>query len=72
MKYKSVRRYCAKGWIETCDLNPGDVIYTKDLDTAVVKSVILIEFDDAVACYSAGNMEEAARGFDEFIPEEKY
>ncbi len=41
-----------KGWVDACNLNPGDVIYTKDWDTAVVKSVSLIEFDEPVEVFN--------------------
>ena len=32
-----------KGWVDACDLNPGDVVYTKDWGTATVQSVNLLE-----------------------------
>ena len=41
-----------KGWVDACDLNPGDVIYTKDWDTAVVKSVSLLELDEPVEVFN--------------------
>ncbi|MBR5786599.1 MAG: hypothetical protein IKY41_07895 [Clostridia bacterium] len=41
-----------KGWVDACNLNPGDVIYTKDWDTAVVKSVCLLEFDEPVEVFN--------------------
>ena len=41
-----------KGWVDACNLNPGDVVYTKDLDTAVVKSVSLIEYDEPVEVFN--------------------
>ena len=33
-------------------MNPGDVVYTKDWDTAVVKSVNLIEYDEPVEVFN--------------------
>ena len=33
-------------------MNPGDVIYTKDWDTAVVKSVSLLELDEPVEAFN--------------------
>ena len=33
-------------------MNPGDVIYTKDWDTAVVKSVSLLELDEPVEVFN--------------------
>ena len=41
-----------KGWIDACNLNPGDVVYTKDWDTAVVKSVSLLELDEPVEVFN--------------------
>ena len=41
-----------KGWVDACNLNPGDVVYTKDWDTAVVKSVNLIELDEPVEVFN--------------------
>ena len=33
-------------------MNPGDVLYTKDWDTAVVKSVSLLELDESVEVFN--------------------
>ena len=41
-----------KGWVDACDLQPGDVVYTKDWDTAVVQSVNLIEFEEPVEVFN--------------------
>ena len=41
-----------KGWVDACDLQPGDVIYTKDWNTAIVQSVNLIEFDEPVEVFN--------------------
>ena len=41
-----------KGWIDACNLNPGDVVYTKNWDTAVVKSVSLLELDEPVEVFN--------------------
>ena len=41
-----------KGWVDACNLNPGDVIYTKNWNTATVKSVNLLELDEPVEVYN--------------------
>ncbi len=41
-----------KGWVDACDLNPGDIVYTKDWNTAVVKSVGLLELDEPVEVFN--------------------
>lgn len=41
-----------KGWVDACDLNPGDVVYTKDWGTATVQSVNLLEFDEPVEVFN--------------------
>ena len=41
-----------KGWLDACNLQPGDVVYTKDWHTVVVKSVNLIEFDEPVDVFN--------------------
>ena len=41
-----------KGWVDACELVPGDVVYTKDWDTAVVQSVNLIEFEEPVEVFN--------------------
>ena len=39
-------------WVETCNLNPNDVVYTKDWNTATVKSVNLLELDEPVEVFN--------------------
>ena len=41
-----------KGWMDACDLVPGDVVYTKDWNTATVKSVNLLELDEPVEVFN--------------------
>ena len=41
-----------KGWINACELVPGDVVYTKDWNTATVKSVNLLELDEPVEVFN--------------------
>ena len=41
-----------KGWVDACDLNPGDILYTKDWNTAVVKSVGLLELNEPVEVFN--------------------
>ena len=41
-----------KGWVNACNLNPGDIIYTKDWNTATVKSVNLLELDEPVEVFN--------------------
>ena len=41
-----------KGWVDACNLNPGDVVYTKDWNTATVKSVNLLELDEPVEVFN--------------------
>ena len=41
-----------KGWIDACNLNPGDVVYTKDWGTATVQSVNLLELDEPVEVFN--------------------
>ena len=41
-----------KGWIDACNLNPGDIVYTKDWGTATVQSVNLIELDEPVEVFN--------------------
>ena len=41
-----------KGWVDACDLNPGDVVYTKDWGTATVQSVNLLELDEPVEVFN--------------------
>ena len=41
-----------KGWVNACELVPGDVVYTKDWNTATVKSVNLLELDEPVEVFN--------------------
>ena len=41
-----------KGWVDACNLKPGDVVYTKNWGTATVQSVNLPEFDEPVEVYN--------------------
>ena len=41
-----------KGWIDACNLNPNDIVYTKDWNTATVKSVNLLEFGEPVEVFN--------------------
>jgi intein/homing endonuclease len=41
-----------KSWVDACYLNPGDVVYTKDWNTATVKSVNLLELDEPVEVFN--------------------
>lgn len=41
-----------KGWVDACDLQPGDVVYTKDWNTATVNSVSLIELEEKVEVFN--------------------
>ena len=41
-----------KGWIDACELVPGDVVYTKDWNTATVNSVKLLELDEPVEVFN--------------------
>ena len=41
-----------RGWVDACNLNPGDIVYTKDWNTAVVKSVNLLELDEPVEVFN--------------------
>ena len=41
-----------KGWVDACNLKPGDVVYTKNWGTATVQSVNLLEFDEPVEVYN--------------------
>ena len=41
-----------KGWVDACDLQPGDVVYTKDWNTAAVNSVSLLELDEPVEVFN--------------------
>ena len=41
-----------KGWVDACDLVPGDIVYTKDWNTATVRSVNLLEFPEPVEVFN--------------------
>ena len=41
-----------KGWIDACNLNPKDIVYTKDWGTATVQSVDLLELDEPVEVFN--------------------
>ena len=41
-----------KGWVNASDLMPGDLIYTKDWNTATVKSVRVIVLDTPVEVFN--------------------
>ena len=41
-----------KGWVDACNLNPGDAVYTKDWNTATVNSVCLLELDEPVEVFN--------------------
>jgi len=41
-----------KGWVDAANLAPNDIVYTKDWNTAVVKSVNLIELDEPVEVFN--------------------
>ena len=41
-----------RGWVNASDLAPNDVVYTKDWNTATVKSVNLLELDEPVEVFN--------------------
>ena len=41
-----------KGWVNAADLVPNDIVYTKDWNTATVKSVNLLELDEPVEVFN--------------------
>ncbi len=41
-----------KGWVDACELVPGDVVYTKDWNTATVNSIGLLELDEPVEVFN--------------------
>ena len=41
-----------KGWVDACNLVPGDVVYTKDWNTATVNSIGLIELETSVEVFN--------------------
>ena len=41
-----------KGWVNASDLAPNDIVYTKDWNTATVKSVSLLELDEPVEVFN--------------------
>lgn len=42
----------SRGWVEASDLAPNDIVYNKDWNTAVVKSVGLLELDEPVEVFN--------------------
>ncbi len=41
-----------RGWVDASELTPGDVVYTKDWDTATVNSVNLLELDETIEVFN--------------------
>ena len=41
-----------RGWVNASDLTPNDIVYTKDWNTATVKSVKLLELDEPVEVFN--------------------
>ena len=41
-----------RGWVNAIDLAPNDIVYTKDWNTATVKSVNLLELDEPVEVFN--------------------
>lgn len=41
-----------KGWVDAADIKPYDLVYTKDWNTATVKSVNLLELDESVEVFN--------------------
>ena len=41
-----------KGWVNASDLAPNDIVYTKNWNTATVKSVNLLELDEPVEVFN--------------------
>ena len=41
-----------KGWIDACELHLGDIVYTKDWNTATVNSIGLLELDEPVEVFN--------------------
>lgn len=41
-----------RGWVNAADLNPNDIVYTQDWNTATVKSVNLLELDEPVEVFN--------------------
>ena len=41
-----------RGWVNASDLAPNDIVYTKDWNTATVKSVNLLELDEPVEVFN--------------------
>ncbi len=41
-----------KGWVNAGDLQAGDIVYTKDWNTATVKAVTHLEFDEPVEVFN--------------------
>lgn len=41
-----------KGWVDACNLNPEDIVYTKDWNIATVKSVNILQLDELVEVFN--------------------
>ena len=41
-----------KGWVDACNLIPGDIVYTKDWNTVTVRSVNLLELPEPVEVFN--------------------
>ncbi len=41
-----------KGWVDAADLNPNDIVYTQDWNTATVNSIGLLELDEPVEVFN--------------------
>ena len=41
-----------RGWVDACNLNCGDIVYTKDWNTSTIKSVSLLELDEPVEVFN--------------------
>lgn len=41
-----------KGWVDACNLNPEDIVYTKDWNIATVKSVNILQPDEPVEVFN--------------------
>ena len=41
-----------RGWVNASDLVPNDIVYTKDWNTAIVKSISLLELDEPVEVFN--------------------
>ncbi len=41
-----------KGWVDSCNLKPGDAVYTKDWSIATINNVSLLELDEPVEVFN--------------------